>query len=203
MISFNSKNLSPKEQYKLMIGSVIPRPIAFVTTQFENGQINLAPFSFYNIVSHKPAIISISVQRQNGQMKDTASNILKQKEAVIHSVTSSTLEAVNQAAKSLGRGQSELALTGMTLVDSSSIKTPGVSEALTRFEAKLYQHVPILDEQNQVIADLLLLKIVHFHMDEKVYQDGYISAQALELISRLAGSDYAKIGDVFSLERPQ
>lgn len=186
-----------------MIGSVIPRPIAFVTTQFENGQINLAPFSFYNIVSHKPAIISISVQRQNGQMKDTASNILKQKEAVIHSVTSTNLEAVNQAAKSLGRGQSELALTGMTLVDSSSIKTPGVSEALTRFEAKLYQHVPILDDQNQIIADLLLLQIVHFHIDEKVYQDGYISAQALEPISRLAGSDYAKIGEVFSLERPQ
>ncbi|VTS25813.1 flavin reductase family protein [Streptococcus pseudoporcinus] len=203
MISLATDTLTHQQIYKLLIGSVIPRPIAFVTTLTEEGQVNLAPFSFYTIVSHQPAIISISIQRQNGRLKDTARNIIHQKEAVIHSVSAHNLTAVNQAAKPLSYGHSELPLTGMTLVDSSSIQTPGVSEALGRFEAKLFQHIPISNDQKQVIADLLLLQIVHFHIDEKIYQDGYISPEALEPISRLAGSTYAKIGELFSLERPE
>lgn len=203
MISLATDTLSQQNIYKLLIGSVIPRPIAFVTTLSEAGQVNLAPFSFYNIVSHQPAIISISIQRQDAHMKDTAHNIIYQREAVIHSVSIDNLTAINQASKPLAYGQSELSLTGMTLVNSSSIQTPGVSETLIRLEAKLFQHIPISNEQNQVIADLLLLQIIHFHIDESIYHDGYISSEALEPISRLAGSNYAKIGEIFSVERPK
>lgn len=202
MLSLHHTQVSAKDQYKILIGSVIPRPIAFVTTQSQEGIVNLAPFSFYNIVSYNPAILSISVQRLNGQMKDTTRNILKQGEAVIHNVSLDNVAQVNQSAKDLSYNDSELKRTGMTLVPSSTIKTPGVKEASVRFETELYQHVPIRGEQGSVIADLLLLKIRHYHLDEAVYQDTYINYEHLNPLSRLAGNDYAQLGELHTLKRP-
>ncbi|MCK1169125.1 flavin reductase family protein [Streptococcus uberis] len=202
MLSLEKTDLSPQEQYKILIGTVIPRPIAFVSTISKEGIVNLAPFSFYNIVSYQPTILSISILRKNGVMKDTARNILESGEAVVHSVSKNYLAQVNQAAKNLDFNQSELALTGMTLVDSTKVKTPGVQEALTRFEAQLFQHLPIKDSFNQTVADLMLLEVVHFHLDETVYQETHVLAEQLKPMSRLAGSDYSEIGKITSLERP-
>lgn len=101
MLSLEKTDLSPQEQYKILIGTVIPRPIAFVSTISKEGIVNLAPFSFYNIVSYQPTILSISILRKNGVMKDTARNILESGEAVVHSVSKNYLAQVNQAAKIL------------------------------------------------------------------------------------------------------
>lgn len=202
MISFEASQLSAKDQYKILIGSIIPRPIAFLSTLSNEGIINLAPFSFYNIVSYDPAILSVSIQRKNGQAKDTTVNILEGGEAVIHSVSNHNLEAVNQAAKELVYNESELNLTDMTLVDSSTVRTPGVQEAAIRFETKLYQHVPIKGINDQIMADLLLLSVQAYHLDEKVYQDTHILADQLDPISRLAGNDYAKLGKTQTIPRP-
>ncbi|EHI70832.1 flavin reductase family protein [Streptococcus ictaluri] len=202
MQSIDKSQLSAIEEYKVLIGTVIPRPIAFVSTLSEDGQVNLAPFSFYNIVSYNPAILSISIQRRQGQMKDSARHILRTGEAVIHSVSATNLEAVNQAAKELPPSESELPLTGMTTVASTKIKTPGVLEAMTRFETKLYQHIPITNDKEEVIADLMLLEVLHYHMDETVYQETYVLADQLQPMSRLAGQDYAALGEMRRLERP-
>ena len=78
--------MSETENYKFLIGSIIPRPIAFVTTQSEDGVVNAAPFSYFNIVSSNPPMISVSVQRRNGMMKDTARNATNGKEFVVHIV---------------------------------------------------------------------------------------------------------------------
>ncbi|MGT2771539.1 flavin reductase family protein [Streptococcus marimammalium] len=202
MISIAKEALTDKEQYKILIGSVIPRPIALVSTMTKNGVVNLAPFSFYNIVSHRPAILSLSIQRVDGQMKDTARNILEQKEAVIHSVSLDNLSMVNQAALQLPYEESELEATGMTLAPSSAIKTPGVNEAKTRFETTLYDHIEIKNKNNEVISDLLLLKVLHYHLDDKVYQNTYIIPENLQPMSRLAGITYAELGKLTDLKRP-
>ncbi|MCU9532948.1 flavin reductase family protein [Streptococcus sp. CSL10205-OR2] len=202
MISIAKEALSDKEQYKILIGSVIPRPIAFVSTVSKNGVVNLAPFSFYNIVSHRPAILSVSIQQVNGQMKDTARNILEQKEAVIHSVSLDNLSMVNQAAIQLPYEESELEATGMTLAPSIAIKTPGVNEAKTRFETILYDHIEIKNEANEIISDLMLLKVLHYHLDEAVYQNTYVIPENLQPMSRLAGITYAQLGKFTELKRP-
>src|SRR5690606_32125747 len=95
MFSINPKDQSERENYKLMIGTIIPRPIAFVTTQSKDGTLNGAPFSYFNIVSSNPPMISVSIQRNNGNTKDTARNIYDTKEFVVHIVDPENVEKVN------------------------------------------------------------------------------------------------------------
>lgn len=87
MLSFHPENQTERENYKLLIGSIIPRPIAFVSTVSNEGTVNGAPFSYFNIVSSNPPLISLAIQRnKNGELKDTARNILTKKEFVVHIV---------------------------------------------------------------------------------------------------------------------
>lgn len=203
MVSIHHSELTKQEMYKIMIGTVIPRPIALVSTLNEQGQVNLAPFSFYNIVSYEPPLISISVQWKNGQIKDTAANILRNKEAVVHSVSKSILPDANETARELPAYESEADYTSFEMVPSQTIQTPGIAQSLTRFETRLHQHIAIEDEMGQVVADLLLLKIQHLHLDNKVFQDSYILAEKLAPMSRLAGNDYAELGNTVTMERPK
>lgn len=200
MIHLNPQNLTQRENYKLLIGSIIPRPVAIVTTQSAEGILNIAPFSFFSIVSSEPAIVSIAIQRKKGTMKDTARNLLTEKEAVIHILDRDNVEEANQAAALLPTEQSELTVANFTPVPSQTIRVPGLKEAKVRFETTLYQHVPIVEEETKV--DLFLLKIKSYQIDETVYEEGKINPRKLAAVSRLAGNSYAEIGEIFDLERP-
>ena len=123
-----------RENYKFLIGSIIPRPIAFITTQSEDGVVNAAPFSYFNIVSANPPMISVSVQRRDGMMKDTARNIMNTKEFVVHIVDQGILRDVNETAAELDMDESEITRTHFTLVSSDKISVPAVNEAKIRFE---------------------------------------------------------------------
>ena len=191
-----------RENYKLLIGSVIPRPIAFVTTLSEEGVVNAAPFSFFNIVSSNPPMLSVSVQRKNGIMKDTARNAVASKQFVIHIVDEQNVPKVNDTAANLPSNESEIELAQLTLVDSVKVNTPGVAESKIRFECELVEALPLGDGE-QVGCDLLIGRVVAYHFDEEVYEDGKIDPRKLGAISRLAGNDYAKIGEIFTMERPQ
>lgn len=203
MLKIDPKAISERDNYKLLIGSVIPRPIAFVTSLSEENVVNAAPFSFFNIVSSNPPMLSVSIQRKNGEMKDTARNIKATKQFVIHIVDNSTVEEINKTAANLQADESEIDLTSLTLVPSSEINVPAVKESKIRFECELVQAIELDDsEQKQVGCDLIIGRIVTYHFDESVYEDGKINPHSLNAISRLAGNDYAKIGDIFTIERP-
>jgi flavin reductase (DIM6/NTAB) family NADH-FMN oxidoreductase RutF len=201
MIHLDPQNLTQRENYKLLIGSIIPRPVAIVTTRSDKGTLNIAPFSFFSIVSSEPAIVSIAVQRKKGGMKDTARNLLTTKEAVIHILDRSNVAAANQAAALLPAEQSELTVANFTPVPSQTIGVPGLQEAKIRFETTLYQHIPIIEEETKV--DLLLLKITGYQINEEVYEEGKINPKKLAAVSRLAGNSYAEIGEIFDLARPK
>ena len=201
MIRLDPQNLTQRENYKLLIGSIIPRPVAIVTTRSDKGTLNIAPFSFFSIVSSEPAIVSIAVQRKKGGMKDTARNLLTTKEAVIHILDRSNVAAANQAAALLPAEQSELTVANFTPVPSQTIGVPGLQEAKIRFETTLYQHIPIIEEETKV--DLLLLKITGYQINEEVYEEGKINPKKLVAVSRLAGNSYAEIGEIFDLARPK
>lgn len=202
MISIDPKNNSERENYKLLIGSIIPRPIAFVTTKSEEGVINGAPFSYFNIVSSNPPMISLAIQRSNGRLKDTARHIHHQQQFVVHIVDEDNVEQVNETAASLPVTESELARTNFTLVDSQQVAVPGIQEAKVRLECRLVQTVPLMDGEEQT-GDLFIGEVVQFHIDEAIYHEGRIDPRKLNAVSRLAGSNYAKVGEIFAIERPQ
>ena len=204
MFSFSKNDLTTKEKNKILIGTVVPRPIALVSTESEEGVVNIAPFSYFNIVTYKPAILSIAVQRTNGKQKDTARNITAGKEAVVHVVDISNVELANITAASLAPEDSELNYADFTPVKSVSVRPPGMKEAKARFETSLYDTKLIYDG-DEPTADVLFLKIEHFHLDESVYDEekGYIDVAELGAVSRLAGNDYAELGRMFTIDRPK
>lgn len=204
MLEFSPEELTEKEKKKFLIGSVIPRPIALLSTISDNGIVNVAPFSYFNIVTYKPPMLSIAVQRVNGEQKDTTRNIMTEKEAVVHVVDISNVELANITAANLAPGDSELNYADFTPVKSVSVRPPGLKEAKVRFETSLYDSHVIYDGAEPT-TDVLFLKIEHYHLDDSIYdaEKGYINVEDLAAVSRLAGNDYAEIGRMFTIERPK
>lgn len=203
MISIDPAAQSERDNYKLLIGSVIPRPIAFVTTLSEKGVLNAAPFSYFSIVSSSPPLLSIAVQRKNGEAKDTARNAIARGELVIHIVDESMAAAVNETAANLPPEESEVALTRLSPIASEVVAVPGIREAKVRMECVLDQSVTLGGTEEAPTTDLLIARVVRFIMDEEIYKNGYIDPVKLNPVSRLAGSFYASLGKRFEIERPQ
>lgn len=207
MITLDPNKLKGREMYKLLTGSIVPRPIAFVTTlSTVNGVINAAPFSFFNVVSSDPPLISLSIGRRKGNtMKDTARNAVRNGELVVHVSTEDIIEDINETAALLPAARSELELTGLNIVESTKVSVPGVLEAKVRFECRLEQHHEIKNDNGETVLDFLMARIVYIHMDEKIYdpEKGYVLTEGLRPVARLAGSGYAELGKIYSLVRPE
>ena len=202
MIHFSPNEISERDNYKFLIGSIIPRPIALITSVSKEDVLNIAPFSYFNIVTSNPPIVSVALQRKNGELKDTARNILEKEEAVIHIVDNVNVDDANETAANLAEDESELDRTKFTTIPSNTVDIPSLEEARIRFEVELEKHV-LLENDGVPSVDLMLLKIKEYHIDEDIYEDGRIDPRGLGAISRLAGHDYAEIGHIFTRERPQ
>lgn len=202
MQSFDPNEQTERENYKLLTGTIGSRPVAFVTSSNDEGVINGAPFSYFNIVSSNPPRISLSIQRQNGEYKDTARNIVANKQFVVHIVDMDNVEKVNVTAATLPSDESEIELAGFTLVPSENITVPGVKEAKVRFECIAEQAIELQGETG-IGSDFIIGKIVKFHVDEDIMDNSYIVYNQLAPVGRLAGNDYTKLGEIFKLERPK
>lgn len=202
MKRINAEELTPTENYKLLSGSIIPRPIAFVTTLSSQGVLNAAPFSFFNVVTNDPPLISISVQRDKGARKDTAINAIDYGEFVVHISDDKNIIKINETAKRLPPARSEVEDTGLTPVDSYAIKVPGIVEAKIRMECILESCIPLGGTDGEATTDLLIGQVVCYHIEEGVYKSGQIDAKNLAPVARLAGNNYAKLGEFFELVRP-
>lgn len=203
MHRFEPNECTERENYKLLTGSIIPRPIAFITSQSGEGLINAAPFSYFNIITADPPMVSISIQRQHGQHKDTTRNILTRKEFVVHIVDESIVQEVNQTSATLHHGDNELQRTNLTTTESHNIQVPGIKEAKVRFECRLEKHIPLGGEEETRSTDLIIGKIVCYHIANEVYKDGKIDSNTLQPVSRLAGANYSSLGETFAIERPK
>lgn len=202
MYTFDAQSLTARENYKLLIGSIIPRPIAFVTTLNQDASVNAAPFSFFNIVNNHPPMIAIAVQRAGGKRKDTALNIERTGDFVVHITDEDNVQDINETAAPLTYGDSELSRTELSLLTSTTIKTPGIKDAKMRFECKLSQMILLGDVLDG--ADLIIGEIVTYHIDDSIYEGDFkINPHALQAVSRLAGNDYAKLWGIFTIKRPE
>ncbi|WML48889.1 flavin reductase family protein [Neobacillus sp. PS3-34] len=202
MLSIDPSKNTERENYKFLIGSIIPRPIAFVTTISKDGVLNGAPFSYFNIVSSNPPMISLAIQRSEGRQKDTARNIIESKEFVVHIVDEQNVEKVNKTAANLPPDQSEIELANLTPVESLKISVPGVKEAKVRMECSL-EHSLELGGLDSPGCDFIIGKVLQFHIDDEIYENGRINPKGLAAVSRLAGTNYAKIGEIYSIDRPK
>ncbi|AOZ93075.1 flavin reductase family protein [Paenibacillus crassostreae] len=202
MLAIDPSIISERDNYKLLIGSIIPRPIAFVTTLAKDGTLNGAPFSYFNIVSSNPPLISLSIQRTGGQRKDTTRNIMDLQQFVIHIVDEDNVEKINQTAASLPPDESEITLAGLTPVTSEKVEVPGIQEAKVRFECVL-EHILELGGTNSPGCDLIVGRVVQYHIADEITENGRIDPHGLKAVSRLAGNSYAKIGEIFDIERPK
>ena len=205
MINLSASELSPHEQYKLLSGSIIPRPIAWITTQNTAGLINIAPFSFTTGISNQLPLLSVAILRERQVPKATAANLLARHEAVVHMVSTDLTKAMNQTAARLAPDQSELTLIDLPLIPSTEIQVPGLQAARIRFETILYQYVPIRDAAGIIMTDLFILEIRQFHFAETVLDlpTLHVNTTALAPIARLAGPNYAELGRTFTLRRPK
>lgn len=203
MITIDPARQTDRENYKLLIGSIVPRPIALVTSLSKDGVLNVAPFSYFSVVASQPPLLSVSIQRKQGVMKDTARNVMETGAFVVHVVDESNVHAANQAAASLPPNESEVEFAGFTPVASETIAVPGLQEAKIRMECVLEQSLSLGGNEKVPACDLLIGRVVLFHFADDVYDHGHVLADKLRPVSRMAGNDYATLGKQFSIERPQ
>lgn len=203
MISIDPAVQNERDNYKLLISSVVPRPIAFVTTLSQQGILNGAPFSYFSIVSSNPPLLSVSVQRKNGDMKDTARNAIARGELVVHIVDEASVEAINQTAVALPPDESEVVFAGLTPINSEAVKVQGIAESKFRMECVLEHAFELGGTEGTPGCDLLIARVVRFWVSEEVLQDGGIDATKLAPVSRMAGNFYSTLGRMFTIKRPE
>ncbi len=193
-------NLDRQGIYKLLIGTVVPRPIAWVASIADDDTPNLAPFSYFNIACIEPAMLLFCPQRRsNGTKKDTLLNIEATNEFVLHIVGEELTAQMNQTSAEYPHGTDEFAAANLRPVASSRIRPPRVAEAPVAFECRVEQ---IIHAGGATGADIVIGRVLLVHLRDDVWQDGYILLDALKPVARLAGTGYARVTDTFNLPRP-
>ncbi len=195
--------LSQKDKYKLLIGCIVPRPIAFVSTQSRNGITNLAPYSFFNAVSADPPCIMFSTtfKSSDGGKKDTLRNIEETGEFVVNVVTEEIVAPMNQTSAEYPPDVSEFDAAEFTPIPSRRVTPPRVKESPIAMECELYKLVPV-GKGGPGSATIVIGEIVYFNIREDVYDNGRILLDKVNPVSRLAGAYYAPVHDAFEIPRP-
>jgi flavin reductase (DIM6/NTAB) family NADH-FMN oxidoreductase RutF len=187
--------------YKLLIGSVVPRPIAFVSTVSVDGVLNLAPFSFFNAICGEPPIVCFSTAFREPR-KDTYLNIQAMGEFVVNIVSEEIAEHMNLASGEYPHGVDEFEISGLTPIASDLIRPPRVAESPVNMECRLMQ---ILDLSTRPRgASLIIGEVVRFHVDDRVVDKNFhIDPDQLHAIGRMGGNFYSRTRDRFEMIRPK
>lgn len=195
-VAFDFEALTARERYKLLIGAVVPRPIALVTTLGPDGRVNAAPFSFFNCLSADPAILAIGVENHDDMsFKDTAHNIRLNEEFTVHIVSDAILEAMNVCAVPFPPDCDELAKAGLTAVPGHSIRVPRIAESPAAFECRRYVTLEV-GRSREIILGKVTAAILH---RETVNDRHHVDPVALAAIGRMGGHGYVQTTEVFDL----
>ena len=202
MVQIDPAKIKVADRYKLLIGTIVPRPIALVSTMSNAGKGNLAPFSFFNGVCSNPPCISISIARKaDRSKKDTLRNIEENGEFVVNSSNAWLTEPLVHSAGEFSYGTNEMELTGLTPLDSKIVRPKRVQEAAVHLECRLLKSVEIGDG-SAGSATVVFGEVVYFHIHAAAYKDGKIDWQALAPLARMGGRGYTQVERVFEREIP-
>lgn len=201
MLSFNALENEFSENYKFLIGSILPRPIAVVSTRNIDGSNNVAPFSFFNGFSAKPMIVGFAplIRTSTGEKKDTVINIEREKEFVINFTTEDNFEMINKCSTELEYGEDEFKFSGLTPIDSEVVKARRVKESPIQFECILRDIVSYGDQPGA--GTLITGEVVRIHIDESIYENGRINTSLWKPMGRGAGNDWFKTDSTVQIDR--
>lgn len=197
-MKINPEELQHRDRYALMISTIIPRPIAFVSTVSRDGALNAAPFSYFSGVTSTPPIISIAISKRGDVSKDSARNILETGEFVVNIVSKSLAKKMNIASGDYPPDVNEFEVAGLEAVPSDIVKPPRIGGSPISMECRLYQAIDIAEAR----VNLILGRVVLFHIAEDILVNGKVSAERVNPIARLGGSRYTKLGEIFEMPRP-
>jgi flavin reductase (DIM6/NTAB) family NADH-FMN oxidoreductase RutF len=188
--------------YHTLVGVVTPRPIAWVTTVDAEGRVNLAPFSFFNAFGANPPVVVFSptLNRKSGK-KDTLCNVEATGQFVVNAATAPLAEKVSLSSKELPPGESEVDLTGLSVIPSVKVRPPRLAESPAAMECVVRQIIPVGD--GPVSANLVIGEVVMIHVaDDVLDAHGRVDPRKLRTIARLGGDYYCHTSDLFELKRP-
>jgi flavin reductase (DIM6/NTAB) family NADH-FMN oxidoreductase RutF len=189
--------------YKLMIGLIVPRPIAFVSSASPDGVLNLAPFSFFTGISANPPVICFCpmVRASDGLTKDTLRNIESTREFVVNIVSEDFVEPMNVCSTEFPPDVSEFEKSGLTPIPSDLVKPPRVKESRINLECKLVQIVTV--SSKPLGGSIVLGEVLRFHVDDGLIDDFKIDPDKLRPVGRMGGPTYTRTTDRFDLIRPK
>ncbi len=191
------RSQSPAAFYHFMIGVIVPRPIAFITTVNPGGRVNAAPFSFFNGLTSEPPLLGVSINTRAGAPKDTLRNIRDTGEFVVNVVTEAMAEQVVYASGEWPPEVDELALTGLGALPAELVRPPRVAESPVHLECRLHREIP-LGNSLLVVGEVVLARA-----DDAVVSDGRVDAAKLRPVGRLGGELYSLTREIVKRPRPR
>ena len=197
-MEFNIQALPVRDRHKLLSAVVLPRPIAWVTTLDDQGRVNAAPFSFFNLMGSDPAIVVLGIGRGPSGLKDTALNIQTSGEYVIQMVTETLAEHMNQTAIDFPHGVNELQIAGLTTIPAICVKPPRIAASPVHMECR---HHSTVDIGNTCV---ILGEVIHLHVADEYLDLAtlHIDADKFGVVGRMHGGGwYARTSDLFELGR--
>ncbi|WP_439599034.1 flavin reductase family protein [Falsiroseomonas sp.] len=195
----DAEGLDSAAAYRLVVGCVVPRPIAWITTVDASGRVNAAPFSSYNYVATSPPMLAINIATRagtDGEVKDTARNILESREFVVNVATEATMEVMHRSAADYPADVSETEALGIALLPSRRVKPPRIAASPVQMECRLDQAITL----GRGVNTLYIGEIVAFHLSNTVFDGSRVDATKMRPVARLGGPYYAALGEIF--ERP-
>jgi flavin reductase (DIM6/NTAB) family NADH-FMN oxidoreductase RutF len=193
-LEFDPSSIDARAVYRLLTGSVVPRPIGWASTVSAAGVANLAPFSFFTVVCVIPPMVSLTIARNpDGSEKHTLKHIRQTGEFCINVVTQPVWREMVDTANAIPEEESEFTKTGLTPIPSLKVKPSRVKEAPIHFECKLHQVIELGPRRHPLVIG----EVVFFHVDPACMTKGYIDMRKLDPIGRLNGFLYATLGDIF------
>jgi len=192
-ITVETKDIDTETGYRLLVGAVVPRPIAWITTVNGLGRVNAAPFSSYNYVAHSPPMLAVNIGSRGGVLKDTARNIVETGEFVVNVATEEMLDPMHASAADYPPEIDEAALLGIELLPGQFVKAPRIARSPVHMECKLEQAITL----GRGLNTLYIGEIVAFHLSPEVYDGRRVDSIKMRPVARLGGPNYSALGEIF------
>lgn len=191
-----ASSLGPEAAYKLLVGTVVPRPIAWITTLNAQGGVNLAPFSAFTYVSVKPPMLGINCGRKAGVLKDTGTNIHATREFVVHIADEALVEPLHLSAIEHPPQVSEVSELGLETLPSVDVRTPRLAIAPIAMECRFHSSTPY----GATGSEFIVGEVLRFHIRDGLCVNGKIDTMTLRPLCRLGGPNYASLGELIRMQ---